>query len=165
MKKILLSLAVITAFSTISMASVLDNVNFETNIGVAFDNVKVKGDSGLYNKTGAEIGFGAEKASSFDNLTYTGALNVGFYDHYETYALDLGGKYKVMPKVNLLAGISYNLYDVDNMEHYSDGFGVQTGVEYKINNNFSADLKYKYVDLNSGITFSHNVVAGVKYFF
>lgn len=166
MKKIL-GLSLLAAIAALSVnaadttSTPSSKYEFGVNIGGAMDYMRVDGDT--VDEGGTILGVSAYKKVS-STVSYGTEVEAGIFDDYETYSLELNGKYNFTPKLGVSAGLSYNYLDGDDSEH-SDGVGAQAKVDYDVWKKVGVYAKYKFTDLDNGISNSQRISTGVSYKF
>jgi len=167
MKKILgLSLLAAVAALSVNAADTTTTTpskyEFGVSVGAAYDYIRADGEKDT--EGGTVLGLSAYKRYS-SAISYGTEVEVGIFDNYDTYALELNGKYNFTPKLALSAGVSYNYFDGNGNSGHSDGAGVQTKVSYEVVKNVDVYAKYKFTDLNNDISSAQRISTGLTYKF
>jgi hypothetical protein len=161
MKKIL-GLSIIVAALSVSAFAADSKYEIGVSMGTAMDNFEYSNGSSA-DEGGFETGVSLYKKYT-ENVSIGMEMEAAFMDDYESYSLEMNGKYNMTKKLAIVAGISYNYYDVDGGDEI-DGLGAQVKVEYDVYKNVGVYTKYKFVDLEDGVDYSNRVSAGVNYKF
>lgn len=147
MKKVLLSLSLVAAVAISANAVDLGNYDVNVKAGATFDNLQLfSSDNDGRHKTALNLGVSVYKPI-MNKLSVGMDLDGSFPSDYQSYSLGLGAKYNVMSKLNVLGGISYNIFNVDHVIENAEGFGIYTEVNYEIYKNMGVYAKYNYYDL------------------